>query len=206
MLHRCITSFLQKIILMQRIAILASGTGSNARNIIHHFENSRRVMVELIASNNVDAGVLGIAAEHGIPSFILTKENFREGDEFLEYLSELEIDFVILAGFLWKVPVSLVRKFEGRILNIHPALLPKFGGKGMYGHHVHEAVYKAKERESGITIHLVNEEYDKGDIVFQASAQLTDEDTPETIEKKVRQLEIKYFPEVIERFITEHPN
>src|SRR6218665_3541552 len=152
---------------MHRIAILASGTGSNARNIIEHFAESETVEVKLIATNNKNAGVLGVAHDFGIASFLLTKENFLQSDDFVSHLKTLKIEFVILAGFLWKVPANMVRAFNGKILNIHPALLPKYGGKGMYGHHVHEAVHKAQEAESGITIHLVNEYYDEGAVYFQ---------------------------------------
>lgn len=189
---------------MQRIAILASGTGSNTRNILEHFADSNEVEVKLIATNNNKAGVIKVAQDFGIASFVLTKQNFLESDEFVEYLKKLRIGYVILAGFLWKVPTNLVKAYKGKMLNIHPALLPKHGGKGMYGHYVHEAVYKAKDSESGITIHLVNEHYDKGTIYFQVRTTLKNDDTPIEIERKVRELEIAYFPDVIEKFIFEN--
>lgn len=188
---------------MQRIAILASGTGSNAANIIDHFIENDSVEVKLIATNNRTAGVLKVAQDHGIASYLLTKENFLESDEFVNHLKKLKIEFVFLAGFLWKVPSNMVSVYEDKMLNIHPALLPKHGGKGMYGHHVHEAVKKAGDLESGITIHLVNKHYDKGDIYFQVRTTLKAEDTPLEIERKVRELEIAYFPDVIEKFIFE---
>ncbi len=189
---------------MQRIAILASGTGSNTANIIEHFADSDSVEVKLIATNKKTAGVLRVAQDYGIASYILTMDNFLESDEFVNHLKKLKIEFVILAGFLWKVPLKMVKTFEGRMLNIHPALLPKHGGKGMFGHHVHEAVHKAGDKESGITIHLVNQHYDKGDVYFQVRTNLRDEDTPQDIERRVRELEIAYFPDVIEKFISEN--
>jgi phosphoribosylglycinamide formyltransferase-1 len=188
---------------MQKIAILASGTGSNARNIIQYFSGSEEVEVELIASNKEQAGVLDIAREHGIDTYVLNKENFLNSDTFLDELKRRGVAYVILAGFLWKVPANLVRSFEGKILNIHPALLPKYGGKGMYGHHVHEAVHAAKEKASGITIHLVNEHYDEGDVYFQVRTLIEEFDTPADIERKVRELEIAYYPDVISKFISE---
>lgn len=159
--------------------------------------------IVLIASNKKDAGVFNIATDHGIGTFILTKENFLQSEEFLWVLKKASVDFVILAGFLWKVPVSLVHAYNQRIINIHPALLPKYGGKGMYGHLVHEAVFLNKEKETGITIHYVNEHYDEGTVIFQSSVLLNDDDTPSTIEKKVRELEMKYLPAVIEKEIRE---
>ncbi len=183
-----------------KIAILASGAGSNAANIIQHFKNTS-VQISLIACNNKDAGVFQIAKNNQIDSFQLTKENFKTTDEFVNELQTRKIDLVILAGFLWLVPSNLVNAFEDRIINIHPALLPKFGGKGMYGHFVHEAVHEANEIESGITVHLVNEEFDKGEILFQAKANVENCSAAE-IEQKVRALEIEHFPKVIENFIS----
>ena len=182
------------------IAILASGAGSNAANIIQHFKNTS-VRVNLIACNNPEAGVFQIAKDNSIDSIVLTKENFKSSDQFVQELQKREIDFVILAGFLWLVPTNLVKAFEDRIINIHPALLPKFGGKGMYGHFVHEAVHLAQEVESGITIHLVNEEFDKGKILFQAKANV-EKCSASEIEQKVRALEIEHFPKAIENFIS----
>ncbi len=182
------------------IAILASGAGSNAANIIQHFKNTS-VKVKLIACNNSEAGVFKIAKDNQIDALLLTKENFKASDQFVYELQQREIDVVILAGFLWLVPSNLVKAFADRIINIHPALLPKFGGKGMYGHFVHEAVHEAKEIESGITVHLVNEEFDKGEILFQAKANVENCSANE-IEQKVRALEIEHFPKAIENFIS----
>jgi phosphoribosylglycinamide formyltransferase-1 len=184
-----------------KIAILASGAGSNASNIIQHFKNTS-VQVSLIASNNADAGVFQIAKDNSIDSIVLTKDNFKTSDQFVHELQQREIDLVILAGFLWLVPTNLVKAFDDRVINIHPALLPKFGGKGMYGHFVHEAVHEAKEIESGITVHLVNDEFDKGEILFQAKANVENCSASE-IEQKVRALEIEHFPKAIENFISE---
>lgn len=182
------------------IAILASGAGSNAANIIQHFKNTS-VQISLIACSNAQAGVFKIAEDNNIDSLLLTKENFKSSNEFVHELQNRNIDLVILAGFLWLVPANLVQAFENRIINIHPALLPKFGGKGMYGHFVHEAVCQAKEKESGITIHLVNEEFDKGEIIFQATCNVEGCSASE-IESKVRALEIAHFPKAIENFIS----
>jgi phosphoribosylglycinamide formyltransferase-1 len=182
------------------IAILASGAGSNAANIIQHFKNTA-IKVSLIACNKVDAGVFQIAKDNGIDSFHLTKENFKTSDSFVQELQKRKIDLIILAGFLWLVPKNLVSAFEDKIINIHPALLPKFGGKGMYGHFVHEAVCAANESESGITVHLVNEEFDKGAILFQAKCNVENCNATE-IEAKVRALEIAHFPKAIENFIS----
>ena len=183
-----------------KIAILASGAGSNAANIIQHFKNTP-VQISLIACNKADAGVFQIAKDNKIDSILLTKENFKTSDQFVNELQQRQIDLVILAGFLWLVPSNLVKAFADRIINIHPALLPKFGGKGMYGHFVHEAVHEAQEVESGITIHLVNEEFDKGKILFQAKASVENCSASE-IEQKVRALEIEHFPKAIENFIS----
>jgi phosphoribosylglycinamide formyltransferase 1 len=188
-------------VLKKRIAILASGAGSNTLNIIRHFEGSDKAEVALIASNKPQAGVLQIALDHQIPKFILTKENFRETDVFIEELLRRKIDLIVLAGFLQKIPGPLISVFEGKIINIHPALLPDFGGKGMYGHFVHEAVHASGAAKSGITVHQVNEQYDEGQIIFQAEVDVDETDTPESIEKKVRALEIQHFPSIIESLI-----
>ena len=186
---------------MKRIAILASGAGSNAANIIDHFESKSVAKVVLVASNKSDAGVLQIAARHGVPTYILTKENFSLGTEFIGMLKSLQVDFIVLAGFLWKVPASMVAHFPQHILNIHPSLLPKYGGKGMYGHFVHEAVHAARETESGITVHWVNEHYDEGAIVAQRRVSILENDTVADIERKVRALEMEWFPTIIEKLV-----
>lgn len=182
---------------MKRLAILASGSGSNAEKIMEHFQNSEIAEIALVASNKADAFVLERAKKFDVPTFTFSRKEMDTG-LLLEKLKEENIDWVILAGFLLKIPVDLTRAFPDRMVNIHPALLPKYGGKGMYGSFVHEAVKAAGEAETGITIHLVNENYDEGRIVFQASTPLTDSDTPNSIAEKVHALEHKHFPEVIE--------
>ncbi len=182
---------------MKRLAILASGSGSNAEKILEHFQNSEIAEVALVASNKADAFVLERAKKFDVPTFTFSRKEMDSG-VLLEKLQRENIDWVILAGFLLKIPVELTRGFPDRMVNIHPALLPKYGGKGMYGSFVHEAVKAAGEKETGITIHLVNENYDEGRIVFQASTPLTSDDTPDSIAEKVHALEHKHFPEVIE--------
>lgn len=186
---------------MQRIAIFASGTGSNARKIIEYFQNKPDITVELVLSNKAKAPVLHMAGEFGIDTHILNRKDFYETDHLLGKLQEYRIDFIVLAGFLWLIPGYLVRAFPKRMVNIHPALLPKYGGPGMYGRYVHQAVKKAADRESGMTIHYVNEAYDEGDIIFQARCRIRPEDDPETIAKKVLRLEHEHFAPVIEQLI-----
>lgn len=182
---------------MKRLAILASGSGSNAEKIMVHFQNSEIAEIALVASNKADAFVLKRARKFDVPTFTFSRKEMDAG-VLLEKLQQENIDWVILAGFLLKIPVELTRAFPDRMVNIHPALLPKYGGKGMYGSFVHEAVKAAGEKETGITIHLVNENYDEGRIVFQASVPLTPDDTPDVIAEKVHALEHRHFPEVIE--------
>jgi formyltetrahydrofolate-dependent phosphoribosylglycinamide formyltransferase len=184
-----------------RIAIFASGAGSNARKIIDHFRDHPSIRVALVACNKPGAGVLNIAREENIPVLLIEKEPFFRGDAYVSSLREANIDFIVLAGFLWKVPIPLIDAYRNRILNIHPALLPKYGGKGLYGHFVHEAVIAAGEKESGITIHYVDEHYDHGDHILQEKVAITPQDTPETLARKVLQLEHQYFPAVIESVI-----
>ncbi len=185
----------------KRLAILASGGGSNADNILNYFQNSDKVEVVLLACNKPGAGAFDVAKKWDVPSYALTKENFKESNDFLYFLQKLNVEWVILAGFLWKVPGALVEAFPQRIINIHPALLPNYGGKGMYGHFVHEAVHAAGEKESGITIHFVNEHYDEGAVIFQAKATIDPSDGPHEIEMKVRRLEIEHFPKVIDAIL-----
>lgn len=184
-----------------RLAIFASGAGSNARNIIEYFSDRPEVQTVLIVTNNPAAGVVQIASQHHIPVLTIGREDHKEPSALIEKLRKEKIDWIILAGYLWKIPAPLVDAYENKIINIHPALLPKFGGKGMYGHHVHEAVFANRESESGITVHFVNANYDEGSVVFQARVALSPEDQPEDIEKKVRALEIEHFPQVIDRVI-----
>ncbi|HPN72299.1 MAG TPA: phosphoribosylglycinamide formyltransferase [Saprospiraceae bacterium] len=186
---------------MTNIAILASGTGSNARKIVEYFSTNEDIHVKLIASNNAKAKVLDLANEYDLHKFAFDRSYFYNSQDFLKLLKKERIDFIILAGFLWMLPEYLIKAFPDRIINIHPSLLPKYGGKGMYGHHVHEAVKANSETESGITIHLVNEEYDRGRVIFQRKVQLDAEDSAEMIAKKVLEIEHEFFPRVIEDFI-----
>ena len=191
---------------MKQIAIFASGTGSNAARIIDHFRHHPAVKISLIVCNKPGAGVLSIAEKEQIPTLLLEKERFFRGDAYVEDLRERKIDFLVLAGFLWKIPTNLVKAYNQRILNIHPALLPKYGGKGMYGHFVHEAVISAKETETGISIHYVDELYDHGQIVFQASFPVEATDTPESLAQKVHKLEHEHFPGIIEQVLNNLQN
>jgi phosphoribosylglycinamide formyltransferase-1 len=188
---------------MIRLAILASGAGSNAREIIRYFEGHPSIRVSLVACNKPGAGVIDIAAAAAIPVLMMEKEAFFRGDAYRKELAEAGIDYIILAGFLWKIPALLVDAYRGRILNIHPALLPKYGGKGMYGMHVHEAVVQAGEAESGITIHEVDERYDHGRHVFQARVPLDPRETAESLAKKIHALEHAHFPRVVEAWINQ---
>ncbi len=181
-----------------RIAIFASGNGSNTKNIIEYFALSNNIFVVLIVCNKPGAGVLQIAEENHINSLLVEKEEFFRGTSYKNDLKEVRVDFIILAGFLWKIPLNLIKEYPGKIINIHPALLPKFGGKGMYGSHVHEAVIAAAEKESGITIHYVDELYDHGRHIFQAVCPVLPDDTPESLAKKIHLLEYEYYPKVIE--------
>lgn len=186
---------------MKQLAIFASGAGSNAKRIIHHFRHHPDIRVSLVVSNKPGAGVLSIAEKEGIPALLIEKERFFRGDSYVEELRHRGIDFIVLAGFLWKVPGGLVKAYRGRIVNIHPALLPKYGGKGMYGDHVHQAVIAAGEKESGITIHYVDELYDHGQVIFQALCSIGPEDTPEMLAEKIHLLEYEHFPVIIEKVV-----
>ncbi len=179
------------------IAIFASGAGSNAQQIIHQFSDSAQSNIALIVCNKPGAGVLHIAAKANIPSLLTERERFFSGDHYLPELKKHHIDFIVLAGFLWKMPAALIHAYPKKILNIHPALLPKYGGKGMYGSKVHEAVIAAGEKQSGITIHYVDELYDHGEIIFQATCEVAPHDTPETLAQKIHLLEHANYPGVI---------
>jgi phosphoribosylglycinamide formyltransferase-1 len=183
------------------IAVFASGAGTNAANIIQYFNQKKSANVALIVSNNPGAGVLNIAAENNISSLIIDKEKFYRGDGYVAELKSFEIDFIVLAGFLWKIPSTVINAYPNKIINIHPALLPKYGGKGMYGNFVHEAVLSAKEKQSGITIHFVDEFYDNGKTVFQIACPVYKDDTTESLAKRIHELEYKYFPKVIEELL-----
>ena len=184
-----------------RIAVFVSGNGSNLENIFNHFEEVDGVSVDLMVTSKDTCMAVERALRLGVPWVLVDKEFSIEGEDATDYLKEAQIDWIVLAGFLKKIPEALVNAYNGRIVNIHPALLPKFGGPGMYGRHVHNAVSEAGETESGISIHMVNEEYDEGAIVFQAKCSFEKHSSPEEIESLVRQLEIEHYPIQIEKLI-----
>lgn len=186
---------------MVSVALFASGAGSNAQKIIDYFRGSTTVRIALIVCNKPGAGVLGIAQKEHIPVLLIEKEAFFRGNGYLDELKTAGIDFIVLAGFLWKVPSTLTAAYPNRIVNIHPALLPRYGGKGMYGMHVHEAIIAAGDQESGITIHYVDNVYDNGDIIFQATCAIEPGDTPASLAQKVHQLEHAHYPRIIEQVI-----
>ena len=185
----------------KRIAIFASGAGSNAQKIIEYLQLNKKIQVALIVCNKPEAGVLQIAKKNNIPTLLLEKEQFFRGDAYVGYLKNYQIDFIVLAGFLWKIPEALITAYPNNIINIHPALLPKYGGKGMYGNFVHEAVIANKETESGITIHFVNEHFDEGKHIFQAKCAVVAKDTSESLAAKIHQLEHEHFPRIIEETV-----
>jgi phosphoribosylglycinamide formyltransferase-1 len=200
---------------VKKIAIFASGAGSNTAQIIDRFtspptshhgvergEQTPHIEVALIVCNNPKAGVLTIASKENISSLLIEKEKFFHGDAYIKELKEKKIDFIILAGFLWKIPVAIIKAFPGNIINIHPALLPKYGGKGMYGQYVHQAVIDNKETESGITIHYVDEVYDHGQIIFQATCPVLATDTATSLALRIAALEHQHYPRVIEQVIS----
>ena len=183
---------------MTRIALFASGSGTNVENIANYFNGRTTAKPACVLCNNPNAFVLERAKRLGLESMTFTRTEFNDGKKIMEYLAKHDIDMIVLAGFLWLVPQYLIDAYPGRIVNIHPALLPKFGGKGMYGMHVHEAVKQSGETETGITIHLIDGNYDKGSTVFQAKVAIDPSDSPDDIANKVHALEYKYYPEVIE--------
>jgi len=186
---------------MKNIAIFASGSGSNAENIIQYFRTAVDARVGMVLCNKPGAGVLERAKRLDIETCIFNREQFYETDELVNMLIERGTDLIVLAGFLWLVPAGLLSAFEGRVINIHPALLPKFGGKGMYGAKVHEAVIAAGEKESGITIHYVNAHYDEGDAIFQARCTIEKGETAESLAAKIHELEYRHFPVVIRELL-----
>lgn len=188
---------------MKNIAIFASGSGTNAENLIKFFRTSPFGEVRMVLSNRAGAGVLERAQSLEVESVLFSREQFYNSKEVLDLLVERDIHFIVLAGFLWLVPENLLLAFENKIVNIHPALLPKYGGKGMYGGHVHRAVIEAGEAESGISIHYVNQKYDEGDIIFQTRCQVEPGDTPDTLAQKIHILEYQYFPGVVEDLLKE---
>jgi phosphoribosylglycinamide formyltransferase-1 len=188
---------------MTRVAIFASGNGSNAENIIQYFRHSPQISFELILCNHPKATVLERADRLQIPTRIFNRQEFYHGNEILQLLQNKSIDLIILAGFMWLIPSNIITAFPQKIINIHPALLPKYGGKGMYGDFVHQAVSRAGETSTGITIHYVNENYDEGGIIFQKSINIEKGEQPLSIAKKIHALEYQYFPVVIEQLIKE---
>ena len=185
----------------KKIAIFASGSGTNAENIIRHFQGNDKISVSLILSNKSEAPVLDRARRLKVPFVVFSKEDWIAGDEVLAVLQEYRIDFIVLAGFLIRVPDVLLHTYPDKIINIHPSLLPKYGGKGMYGDRVHKAVVAAKEQESGITIHYINEHYDEGNIILQVKCPVSPDDTPDDVAKKVHMLEYQCYPAAIEKIL-----
>jgi len=190
---------------MKRIVIFASGSGTNAENIIKYFQKSNVAKVVRVLSNKKDARVLERSSSLNVSNMCFSRADFYDSDTVLNLLIK-EADFIVLAGFLWRVPEKIISLFRNKIINIHPALLPKYGGKGMYGMHVHKAVIDNKEKETGITIHYVNEHYDKGAIIFQIKTKLETTDSPEDIAQKIHTLEYEYFPKIIKKTILKDGN
>ena len=185
---------------MKKVAILASGEGTNAERIIRYFSYKNSVKIVLVLTNKAEAGVIRRAQNLGIPVEFVPASGFKEG-KALEMLRQYQADFIVLAGFLLRIPDGILNEYPQRIVNIHPSLLPKYGGKGMYGHHVHEAVLNANEKESGITIHYIDGQYDEGDVIFQAQCPVLPDDTPDSLATRVHQLEYEHFPKVIEELL-----
>ena len=186
----------------KKIAILISGTGTNAVNLIKYFSKSPVAIIQLIISNKKSSPALKIAEDFGVDTVFFNNESFKKSEVVLNCLRSKDINFIVLAGFLIKLPKDIIDSYNKRIINIHPSLLPKFGGKGMYGMHVHKAVIESQEAESGISIHYVSEEYDMGDVVFQSKVRVNSGDTAEVLAKKVQQLEHRFLPVVVERIIS----
>jgi len=185
----------------KRIAIFASGSGSNAQKLMEHFKRSNDIEISLVLTNNADAYVLQRADNFEIPTHIFDKHEFYKTEEIIDLLKNLDIDFIVLAGFLWLIPKNLIAAYPGRIVNIHPAILPKFGGKGMYGDHVHNAVIAAGESEGGITIHYVDENYDEGEYIYQARYKIDKGDNLEMVKFKGQQLEHLHYPRIVETVV-----
>lgn len=185
----------------KRIAIFASGSGTNAEKFFEYFKNSNDIEISVLLSNNSNAYALQRAKNHSTPAKVFSRQEFQKTNKVLDILESKRIDYIVLAGFLWLIPTNLINAFPDRIINIHPALLPKYGGKGMYGMNVHEAVKRNNETTSGITIHLVNEIYDDGRILFQKETVVDDSDNPVDIANKIHVLEHRYFPEVVEKYV-----
>lgn len=190
------------MLMTHNIAVFASGSGTNALNLIQHFENHPTINIVLVAANKADAGVLDKAKKENIPTVVFDRATFKNEEQFMAILNEYHVNFVVLAGFLWMIPPYLTKAFENKMVNIHPSLLPNYGGKGMYGMNVHQAVSDAKESETGITIHYVNEKYDDGEIILQEKFAITPGENPEKIAQQIHQYEYKYFPIAIEKVLT----
>ncbi|MCD9573808.1 phosphoribosylglycinamide formyltransferase [Flavobacterium soyae] len=190
---------------MKKIIVFASGSGTNAENIIKYFSNIEIAKVVSVFTNNASAKVIERAKNHQIPVEIFEKNELLERN-VLQKIQKIDPDLIVLAGFLLKFPENIIELYPNKIINIHPALLPKYGGKGMYGMHIHRAIVNNKEKETGISIHYVNENYDEGAIIFQANVALTEEDTPETVAEKIHELEQKHFPEIIHRLLDTNSN
>ncbi len=189
---------------MTNIAVFASGSGTNAENIIRYFSNNTSIKPALVISNKKDAYVLQRAEKLNVPAQYIPTSQFKNNPQHaLQILKKYKIDFIVLAGFMILVPVDILKEYENRILNIHPALLPDYGGKGMYGQNVHKAVIAAGEKQSGISIHFVNEKYDKGKIIFQATCPVSENDDPESLAEKIHELEYEHYPPIIESVITQ---
>ncbi len=186
---------------MKRIVIFASGSGTNAENIIQYFNSNGNAQVVMILANKKDAKVLERANSYNISALQFNRAAFYKTNHILNLIISAKPDLIVLAGFLWKLPENIINMFPNKIINIHPALLPKYGGKGMFGMHVHDAIVKNKETETGITIHYVNEHYDEGNIIFQAKTEVLPSDLAEDIAKKVHTLEYKHFPKIIEQLL-----
>ena len=189
---------------IKRIAILASGSGTNAENFIRYFKSNKNVKIDVILSNKNDAYVLERAKKLNVDTLVFNRQSFYETENILNFLLERQIDLIVLAGFLWLIPENLIKVYDQKIINIHPALLPKYGGKGMYGRRVHETVIENKEKESGITIHFVNSKYDEGKIIHQAKVNVEMNDTPDTLAKKIHALEYEWFPKIVEQILNDY--
>ncbi len=186
---------------MKKIVIFASGNGTNAENIIKYFDKDPKTGVAAIFTNNAKAGVIKRAEKLSVPVYVFNREMLYESNRVIEKLKTYNPALIVLAGFLWKIPARLIKEFSGKIINIHPALLPKFGGKGMYGMYVHEKVVTSGEKESGITIHWVDENYDSGNIIARFKVQLSENETPNTLAEKIHSLEYTHYPKVIENVL-----
>lgn len=187
----------------KKIIIFASGSGTNAENIIKFFQKSNKIEVIAVLSNRRSAGALKKAHDLNVKALLFDKESFYHSREVLNILKDMDPDLIVLAGFLWLFPSDIIQEFPGKIINIHPALLPKYGGKGMYGSKVHESVIAEKEKESGITIHYVNDKYDEGQTIFQAKTAINEDDTPESLAGRIHELEYRHFPEIIQQLLEE---